>query len=95
MIEHCISALSYDRKKARELKSFEAYVTDALMLITENTTHVATMGGVVNCGKWLKDRWIDIINDTPIEPQETDDRPCEEIAQDIFARIRGNNNECI
>lgn len=95
VIEHCISALNYDRERERERKSFEMYVTDALMAIAENTTHLVGMDGVVDYGKSLQTRWIDMLDDTPIEPQETDDRPCEEIAQDIFARIRGNNNECI
>lgn len=90
MIEHCISALNYDREREKERKSFEMYVTDALMAISENSTHLVGFEGVIDYGKSIHDRWIDIYEDRPIEPQEIDDRPCEEIAEDIWARIRGN-----
>lgn len=64
------------------------YVTDALMIIAENTTHHVGINGAVDLGKTLNTRYAELLE--PSEPvEETDDRPCEEIAQDIFARIRG------
>ena len=90
VIDHCITALNYDREREIERKSFETYVTDALMAIGENTTHLMGFNGVIDYGKAPRERWIDMIDDsTPIEPQEIDERPCEEITEDIFARIRG------
>lgn len=58
------------------------------MAIAENTTHLLSSGGVVDYGKTLKDRWADIIS-PPKEEPVVDDRPAEEIASDIWARIRG------
>lgn len=57
------------------------------MAISSNTTHFMGFEGIVDYGNTLTSRWIDIIEPKPIEP--IDDRPCEEIANDIFARIRG------
>lgn len=87
VFEHCISTLKLHKEKEQERKTFELYVTDALMCIASNTTHVATIGGIEDYGSSLSTRWIDILEPPKIEPQ--DNRPCEEIASDIFARIRG------
>lgn len=85
MIEHCISAL----KSNNEKKSLEIYVTDALMAIADNTTHLVGHSGVVDYGRTIKTRWIDLI--TPQEPDPPEDnRPSEEIASDIWERIRGH-----
>ena len=54
------------------------------MAIAENTAHL------VKEGKYFKERWIDVIT-APEKPEEPeDDRPSEEIAADIWKRIRGN-----
>lgn len=84
MIEHCISTL----KLLNEEKSFKVYVTDALMAIADNTTHIVGSQGVVDYGKTINQRWIDILNPPPQEPEDT--RPSEEIASDIWERIRGH-----
>ena len=85
MIEHCISAL----KSNNEKKSFKIYVTDALMAIADNTTHLVGQSGVVDYGRTIKERWIDLL--TPQKPEiQEDNRPSEEIAADIWERIRGH-----
>lgn len=83
MIEHCISALKLNTEK----KQYKVYVTDALMAIANNTTHLLGMNGVIDYGMGIKERWIDL--STPKEPPKEDNRPAEEIASDIWSRIRG------
>ena len=81
MIEHCISAL----KSNNEQKLFKAYVTDALMAIAENTAHLTKEG------KYFKTRWFELMTPSKAqEEQEIDDRSSEEIASDIWGRIRGH-----
>ena len=87
MIEHCISALNFNREKEHEARSFKIYVTDALMAIAENTIHHYGFNGIEDIGFNLNSRWLDIIE--PPKTVPVDDRPCEDIAKDIFARIRG------
>ena len=90
VIEHCISALNFDREREKERKSFEIYVTDALMVIAENTTNHVGLNGLDQVGKKLAYRWYEQYEpQEETEPIEEDTRPCEEIALDIFARIRG------
>lgn len=84
MIEHCISSLMLNRKK----ESLRVYVTDALMAIADNTTHLVGMEGVVDYGKTMTNRWLEILNPPPEKPE--DNRPSEEIASDIWDRIRGH-----
>ena len=84
MIEYCISAL----KSNNETKSYRVYVTDALMAIAENSTHYAGMQGMVDYGKTITKRWIDALTPPPEEEPE-DNRSSEEIASDIWDRIRG------
>lgn len=83
MIEHCISALKLNIDK----KKYQIYVTDALMAIANNTTHLLGLNGVVDYGTRIKERWIDM--GVPEEEPEVDERPAEEIASDIWSRIRG------
>lgn len=64
------------------------YVTDALMAIADNTTHLVGHTGVVDYGRTIKTRWIELLEAKP-EPPE-DNRPSEEIASDIWERIRGH-----
>ena len=58
------------------------------MAIAENTTHLLGMQGVVDYGKTIKDRWINTLN--PPEEVPEDNRPCEDIAKDMWERIRGH-----
>lgn len=85
MIEHCISSL----KSNNEEKSFKIYISDALMAIAENTTHLVGNQGVVDYGKTIKTRWIELTDKPPKEEPE-DNRPSEDIAVDIWERIRGH-----
>lgn len=86
MIEHCISSL----KLYNEEKSYRIYVTDALMAIAENTTHLLGMQGVVDYGKKFNQRWIELSTSAPKKEEPEDNRPSEEIAEDIWKRIRGH-----
>ena len=54
-MEHCISAL---REYQEEIR-LRVYVTDALQAITENTTQIYTLKGLVNVGCKMKDRFAD------------------------------------
>lgn len=86
VIEHCISSLKLDREK----KSFRVYVTDALMAIAENTTHFLGRENIIDYGKSITERWIDIIDFKETAPKEEDNRSAEEITTDIWQRIRGH-----
>ena len=60
------------------------------MAIAENTTHYLAMNGeMVDYGRTINQRWMDLLNPPP-PPEPEDDRPSEEIAADIFKRIRGH-----
>lgn len=85
MIEHCISAL----KLNREEKSYKIYITDTLMAIAENTTHFLGRNDIIDYGKAMNKRWVEIIEPEVKEPEKIDDRPAKEIAADIWERIRG------
>lgn len=76
-------------KLNNEEKSYRIYVTDALMAIAENTTHLVGYEGVVDYGKTINKRWVDMLEPPPPEVPE-DNRPSEEIASDIWERIRGH-----
>lgn len=61
------------------------------MAIAENTTHLLGMQGVVDYGKTIKKRWLDVLEPPPEKPEEPEDnRSSEEIADDIWSRIRGH-----
>ena len=85
MIEHCISSLKLNKEEKAEEKAFKVYISDALMAIAENTTHLVGMQGVVDYGKTINTRWIDILEPPP-KPKE-DNRPADVIAADIWSRI--------
>ena len=87
VIDHCISAL----KLNNEVRSYRIYVTDALMAIAGNTTHLLGMEGVVDYGCSISRRWIDALNEALNPPPEVpeDNRSCEEIVTDMWSRIRG------
>jgi hypothetical protein len=88
VIEHCIFTL----KLNREDKLYKMYITDALMAIADNTTHLVGAQGVVDYGRTIKERWIDLSEPEKEDEKESveDNRPVEEIASDIWERIRGN-----
>ena len=60
------------------------------MVIAENTTHLITNQGVVDYGKCINKRWAELIDPPKQVEKEEDNRPSEEIAEDIWARIRGH-----
>ena len=83
MIDHCVSAV---KRKNHEL-SFRAYVTDALEIIGENTTNHISMNGMVEAGRKLTVRWIELINNTQGSEEKVEDtRTCDEIVDDIWSR---------
>ena len=68
-------------QKERDEKLFRVYVTDALKLIAENTTHFLVPGvGPADYGSRIQQRWIELAD------HKQDDRTGDEIAADI---IRG------
>lgn len=61
------------------------------MAIADNTTHLVGAQGVVDYGRTIKERWINMLTPPPTKPEEPeDDRTSEEIASDIWSRIRGH-----
>ena len=86
MIEHCISALKF----SNERKQYRAYITDALMAIAENTTHIQGHDGVVEYGKTITKRWLEMLEPPKEDDTPEDNRPSEEIARDMWERIRGH-----
>jgi len=66
-------------------------MTDALKVISENT---AKSAAISESGTVITRRWSDVVfgADTDSENESEDPRSCREIAQDIFSRIRGENN---
>lgn len=67
-------------------------MTDALQVIAENTTHFLGMKDMIDYGRTMNKRWIDVIEKPLPEKSEEpeDNRPSEEIASDIWKRIRGH-----
>lgn len=86
VIEHCVSML----KEESQEKLFCAYVTDALMIIAENTTHFVGAKEMFDYGKSLNSRWVDLVKPQKKKPEEPkiDNRSAAEIAQDIWKRMR-------
>ena len=66
-------------------------MSDGLQALVENSTHFATMGGMIDHGKMINIRWIDVVEKTADEPQEDilDTMSCEDIAIGIFKKMRG------
>lgn len=71
--------------------TYKIYVTDALQAISENTTHLCGLNGVVDFGKSMTARWYDTIE--PPQQEPTDDRTCNEIVADIWAKIQGKGGD--
>ena len=76
-------------KSNNEEKSYRIYVTDALQAIAKNTTHFLGIEGMVDYGISINKRWIELF-DAPLPEEPEDNRPSEEIAADIWKRIRGH-----
>lgn len=74
----------------REKKAYQIYVTDALMAIADNGTHLVGQHGVVDYGRTINKRWIELITNDKEEPAKEDNRSAEEIATDMWSRIRGH-----
>lgn len=91
MIDHCVSTFFHKQEE----KAFRIYVSDALQAITQNTTHFLTNKGIQDYGSSLGKRWIDIVTppekpkEKTLKEMEEELKPCEEIAADIWKRIRG------
>jgi hypothetical protein len=81
-------------KEESQEKLFRAYITDALMIIAENTTHFVGAKEMFDYGKSLNSRWLDLAEpdkkDQKKEPKKLkeDTRTAEEFAQDIWNRMR-------
>lgn len=98
VIDHCIAALK--RKNEAKIKEIRlnAYITDALKIIAENTSHFLLPGhGAIDYGSTLSKRWIEL--ESPEEKEkltkpsaEEDTRSCTEFAADVWKRIRGEDN---
>lgn len=77
VIDHALCCFQQEMEEKR----YRAYITDALRILTENSTHYLIPGvGNVDYGMYLKDRWI--------EPSKAhaDNRTGDEIAADIINR---------
>ena len=72
-----IIALPEVIKTNSETYTYRDYVTESLRMQGENM--------------YFKESWASMVDTTPPPPQ--DERPCEEIAHDIFSRIRGENRQ--
>ena len=86
MIEHCVAAFQQEEKAI----SWRIYVTDALQIIAENTTHYLGMNGMFDFGRSLSARWYDLtIGKLPTKGKPVEDtRSCAEITSDIWKRAR-------
>lgn len=69
---------------------YRVYITDALKAIADNGTHHVTPGfGSADYGTSIKIRWADILQQkNTTHEQKQDDRTCEEIVTDMWARIK-------
>ena len=85
VIDYCVSALSINQQE----KMYRIYITDCLKYLTENTTHLVGVNGVVDYGIKMTERWIDLREKKPQKvadnPNET--KTTEEIVDGIWAKI--------
>lgn len=67
-------------------------MSDALQVLVENSTHVATLNGVIDYGKVINIRYTDLVSRKNEVPQEQEDitetMSCNEIAAGIWERMR-------
>ena len=65
-------------------------MSDVAKAIAENTSHFVVPGmGLVDIRESSSLRWIDMIMPKQKEEPKEDNRSCKEIAEDMWARIRG------
>lgn len=88
VIDYCVAALNKKRKAEIEEARYKAYVTDALMIIAENTTHYMGASDMFDYGKTLRSRWIELMSEPKEEPKEEDTRTPEELAADIWQKMK-------
>lgn len=61
------------------------------MAIAENSTHIFVGNDIVDHGRTMQARWIDIIDSqAPKQEEPEDTRSATEIAQAMWEKIRGN-----
>lgn len=91
-VECCAAAFRH----RQEEKQYRAYLTDALNAIAGNTTRYVVPGvGIVEQGEKMGARWIEIAdgNSKPKpEKEQEDTRTAREIADGIWARMRGGES---
>ena len=91
VIEHCISTFNEKQKQEAEEKAYRAYITDALMMIAENTTHFMGRTEMLDYGKYINKRWVELmglIGTEKEKPVKEDTRTAQEFAEDMWKRIR-------
>lgn len=87
-----LAAIPSAARKEMENLTFCVYVTEALKVLTENTTHVAVPGiGMADYGASITKSWSSMLEPPKPEPPK-DDRPCGEIVRDMWTRIRGGKS---
>lgn len=73
VIEHCIAALD----DLSEKRAFEAYVTDCLKALTENTAGEAK--------NYMKSRYVELVN---FDTKPRKEQSAEEIKSNIFGKLK-------
>lgn len=81
--ELCISLF----EKYQEEKSYRIYITDCLQTIAENTTHIMGMNGVVDYGRKMTMRWLDLIEPKKKKPDLNETMSCDQIVDKIWNKI--------
>lgn len=91
VIDYCISTINNKRKEEVKEAQYRAYITDALMVIAENTTHFVGAQDMIDYGKTLKTRWVELME--YVKPTEEtnlaeDNRTVEEFAANVFHNMK-------
>lgn len=87
MIEHVTAFFRRSQEKLR----YQAYITDALKALTENTTHRLIPGvGAVDYGAYMPLRWYGNEQTEP-EREKTGDEIAEEIILKAGLTLKGGN----
>ena len=91
MIDHCVSAFS---EKQRQ-KQLNTYVTDCLHVIAENTMHFIGRDGVVEYGRKLTERWIDLAESKKVTKKKdrNENKSAEQLVDEMWSRIFKNGGE--
>ena len=73
-------------------ETYRIYLTDAVKILSENTTHHIGLNGVADIGVQISDRYYDVVNplskgkDETEEEQQEDTRTAEQFAADMLKR---------